>query len=217
VYKQRLGLMILLLTGVLVGCIQPDSTPDSPTATAPAAGVVNPPMNTVVVPTPTVGSVAPPPVTLVDQFLQQRGETASNLQIWYDQPQGPDQLQGFSYTNASGLPCAGWMLTALIGGVWQINNGALLCPPQPGLTALASVSLFATTDGQPYTIVFGRIEDPTITAIAIVYSDASSDTKNPALGGFLAVRSGILSVNTITAIDQLGNTVITNIPQSPSS
>lgn len=214
---RRIGLGITIVTmSLLAGCIQPDYTAEPPTPTLQPGGALLPgDTPPAVVPTTEIG--AQPSPTVIDQFVRGRGETPADLQIWYDQPQGPDQLQGFSYNNANGLPCAGFLLTALVGGVWQPNNGAILCAPQADVNALASVLLFATTDGQPYTIVFGRVEDPTITAIAVVYSDGSNQSATPFMGGFLLVKAGVLSVNTITAINSEGNTIIPNIPQSLAS
>lgn len=168
----------------------------------------------------TSAAVAPPSgsVPVIDQFLLGRGESPGNLQVWYERQLGtPDYLYGFSYTGANGLPCAGFLLTAPVNGVWQPNNGALACAPQPGIPALASISLFATTDGQPYTIVFGRVEDPAVTAIAVVYADGSNQTVEPFLGGFLFAAPGLLEASVITAINQQGNTVIDNILQVPAS
>jgi hypothetical protein len=135
------------------------------------------------------------------------------LQAWYDQPLGPDQLQGFSYFSAGGLPCAGFLLTSFVNGAWQPTNGALGCGGQPGDPALAGVTVIQTSDGQLYTLVFGRVADPTITAIAVIFSDGSSLSATPNLGGFMVVKPGILGATAVTAVNQLGNTVIQNIPQ----
>jgi hypothetical protein len=205
--------------GLLAGCIQPDKTAEPPTPTIQPGGIV-PLAQTPPGVVPTTGSVptgVQPSFTVIDQFIRGRGETPADLQIWYEQPRGPDQLHGFSYTNANGLPCAGFLLTALVNGTWTPNNGAILCAPQLGVNGLASVLLFATTDGQPYTIVFGRVEDPSVTAVAVIYSDSTNQSVAPFLGGFLFVKEGVLGVNTITAINSEGNTVIPNIPQSPAS
>jgi hypothetical protein len=216
--RGGLGLVVVVL---LAGCIQPVDTTETPSPGAPQV---------VVVPTPTdqgipdgsSGQANPPPPTapgqswpVVDGFIRSRGDTPANLQVWYDQPRGPDQLQGFSYIGVGGEPCVGFLLTALVNGVMQPNNGGLLCAPQPGVNALAGVTFFATTDGQPYTVVVGRVEDPTITAISVIYSDNSNQPAAPYLGGFMVVKAGILDVNVITAINAEGNTVIQNIPQSP--
>jgi hypothetical protein len=207
---RRIGLSLVILMAVLLsGCIKPVNTTGTPTPTYSFGIPANP-----------VTSAAPLPpssLTLVDAFTRGRGEMPTNLQLWYDQAHGPDRLQGFSYTNASGQICAGFLLAAPVADGWQPNNGAIVCATQPSVQALASTSLFATTDGQPYTIVFGRVEDPTVTAVSVLYSDGSSLSMNPVSGGFLLVAPGILGVNVITAVNQLGNTVIQNIPQSPAS
>lgn len=221
-FARRGGVVVLVML-VLAGCIQPVETTQTPTPGEMQPAAMNP--------TPVVATLAPgdttniqPPttapnqaVTMIQQFVQGRGDVPLNLQVWYEQPRGPDQLQGFSYTGANGQPCAGFLLIATINGVPQPNNGALLCTAQPGAPALAGATLFATTDGQPYTIVFGRVEDPVITAIAVIFNDGSNQTVNPYLGGFLLLKAGIFDVNLVTAINAEGNSVIENIPLSPVS
>jgi hypothetical protein len=201
------------MAGLLEGCIKPVATRATPTPTFPAAAV-NP------APAPVPSDAGPaaeaaPSASrpLVDPFIRGRGESPSNLQVWYDQPLGPDQLQGFSYLSAGGLPCAGFLLTSITSGAWQPTNGALGCGVQPGDPALAAVTVIQTSDGQLYTLVFGRVADPTITAVAVIFSDGSPLSTPPNLGGFIVVKPGILGANAITAVNQLGNTVIQNIPQ----
>ncbi len=221
----RLSLAIVFVL-FAAGCIQPVSTSDlTKTAVGPgAAPVVVPSTVPGSAPGPAVaaqptsavgGAPTPGPSSAISQFIVGRGDTPNALQMWYDQPLVGDQLQGFSYTGASGLPCAGFLLLAMVNGVWQPNNGALACTPQPGSNALAAVTFIATSDGQIFTIVFGRVDDPTISAIAVVYNDGTDQRVSPFLGGFLLVRAGVVSANVITAINAEGNTVIPNIPQSP--
>jgi hypothetical protein len=125
-------------------------------------------------------------------------------------------LAGFSYTNGTGLSCAWFVLTSPTAGTQQLTNGALACDPQPGSPALAAVTVLLTSDGQPYTVVFGRVTDPLITAVAVVFSDGNFQTALPSAGGFIVAQPGALAANTITAINQQGNTVIQNIPQLPA-
>jgi hypothetical protein len=230
VYKssvRRLGAAVALAI-TLAGCIQPVSNTDlTKTAVAPyvpltqAAGQVlptNPPVATIAPASP--GGVASTPAPaqsapLVGQFIRDRGDTPNNLVIWDERALGPDRISGFSYNNLNGLPCTGYLLIALVNGVWQPNNGSLVCAQQPGTAALAAVTFFLTSDGQPYTVVFGRVDNPTVTAIAVVYTDNSSQMVNPFRGGFMVLKPGVVSVSVITAIDAQGNTVIPNIPQSP--
>jgi hypothetical protein len=220
----------LSMVMALAGCIQPTSNTDlTKTAVAPfvpltqAAGPVptNPPVvtNPTAAPASPGGAVITPAPTqslpLVGQFIRDRGDTPNNLTVWDERFLGADRLAGFSYANLNGLPCAGFLLMASAGGIWQPNNGALICAQQPGTEALSAVTFFLTSDGQAYTIVFGRVDNPAVSAIAVVYSDNSSQTANPVMGGFLILKPGVASVSVITAIDALGNTVIPNIPQSP--
>jgi hypothetical protein len=214
---------------VLAGCIQPISNTDlTKTANAPflpltqAAAPVptNPPVITSAPPVNPGGAVATPPPSaqsfpVVAQFILDRGQAANNLSVWDERPLGPDRLAGFSYANANGLPCAGFLLMAFANNVWVPNNGALICAAQPGTEAQAAVTFVLTSDGQPYTIVFGRVDNPAVSAVAVVYSDNTSQTVNPVMGGFLLLGPGVVGVSVITAIDALGNTVIPNIPQSP--
>ena len=203
----------LLLAGLLAGCIQPASDADlTQTALAPWATLPTPGG-----PPPAGGETVatPAPSALVAPFIASRGQTPNSLQVWYDQPLGPDRLQGFSYTGADGLPCTGYLLFAQAGGAWQPNNGALACAESPETEALAAVTFFLTSDQRPHTIVFGRVLDPTVTAIAIQFSDGTSQQTAPQAGGFLVAQSGVAGANVITAINAEGNTVFPNIPQSP--
>lgn len=225
---RRLGVVIGLVV-LLAGCIQPVSNTDlTKTAVAPFAPLTqaaapaptNPPVVAATTPPPTAsaGVSTPAPAQtepFVAQFIQGRGDMPNNLVVWDERQLGADLLSGFSYNNLNGLPCTGYLLMALTGGTWQPNNGALVCAQQPGTQALSAVTFFLTSDGQPYSIVFGRVDDPAVSAIAVVYSDNSSQTVNPIQGGFLVLKPGVVSVSVITAIDALGNTVIPNIPQSP--
>ncbi len=163
------------------------------------------------VPTNAVSTTDP----TVEQFVLSRGQTPNGLQVWYSSPLGPDRLQGFSYSGADGLPCAGFLLTSFTNNVWTPTNGALICAQQAGTPALAGVTFIATTDGAFYTIVFGRVDNPAVTAVAVIYSDGTNQPVSPSMGGYMLVKPGTLGVNTITAIDVQGNTVIPNIPQSP--
>jgi len=211
--------MTVLFAG-LTGCIQPVSNTDlTQTALAPFAAI-NTPIVTPVGANP-AGSVAnggvptPAPLAMILQFLQSQGDATTELQVWYDQPQQSDRLQGFSYSAISGSPCVGFVLTAFVNGFWQPNNGARVCAESPGVEALAAVTFFLTSDGQPYTIVFGRVENPAVSAIAVMYDDDVSQQANPLKGGFLLLRPGVVGVRVITAVNAEGNTVIPNIPQSP--
>lgn len=199
----------------LAGCIQPVEPTALPSPTLQQVQPVNPPPAATSTLDPGAAGAAPVVPTPVVQFLQGRGEVPGDLRVWYDQPQGIDHLYGFSYSNANGLACAGFLLTAVDPGV--APNGAIHCAEGVGIPAMASVSLFATTDGQPYTVVFGRVEDPTITVLSIIFSDGSSQPVIPIDGGFLTTVPGVLGANMITAINAQGNTVIDNIPQSPAS
>jgi len=217
--------LALMLVGLVSGCIQPIETAAPPTVTVPPLENAPPAAAPTAALDPGAADaggaqVAPEQgtaVSLVEGFISGRGQTANNLRVWYDQPLGPDQIQGFSYDNASGLPCAGFLATSAASGVIQPTNGAIVCGDQPGIPALAAMWHFPTSDGQPYTLVFGRVEDPAIAAIAVVYSDNTNQMTTPSLGGFLVPQPGILGVNLITAISQEGNTVIDNIPQLPAS
>jgi hypothetical protein len=230
VYKhsvRRLSVAIGLVV-VLAGCIQPVSNTDlTKTAVAPfvpltqaAAPVPTSPPVVVTTPPPAapvgVGTPAPAQTApYVAQFIQGRGDMPNNLVVWDERQLGSDLLSGFSFSNLNALPCTGYLLMALTNGTWQPNNGALVCAQQPGTQALAAVTFFLTSDGQPYSIVFGRVDNPAVSAIAVVYSDNSSQTVSPIQGGFLVLKPGVVSASVITAIDALGNTVIPNIPQSP--
>jgi hypothetical protein len=230
VYKhsvRRLSVAIGLVV-VLAGCIQPVSNTDlTKTAVAPFV-----PLTQAAAPVPTSPPVVvttPPPAAplgvstavlaqtapYVAQFIQGRGDTPNNLVVWDERQLGLDLLSGFSFSNLNALPCTGYLLLASASGAWQPNNGALVCAQQAGTQALAAVTFFLASDGQPYSIVFGRVDNPAVSAIAVVYGDGASEQVNPVQGGFLILKPGVVSASVITAIDALGNTVIPNIPQSP--
>jgi hypothetical protein len=204
--------IVVVVVGLLAGCIQP--VEPEPTPGAQNAPVQPPGADSAVPAAPAGDSASLLPV--IEQFIRDRGEEPGSLQTWPEQPLGPDQVRGYSFTNAAGASCVGFLLTAVADGLQQPINGALLCAPAPDVTALASVWVFLTSDGQSFTLVFGRVEDPTISAIAVVFSDGSNRTVNPSLGGFLIPQPGIMDVNVVTAINAEGNTVIAEIPLSPA-
>jgi hypothetical protein len=221
---------LLLLVGIVItGCIQPVPEAEQTqnalatlfTHTPTLIGIpTNPPQAAVpttppVQPNPQPTTAADPATATVTQFIQSRGDAANALAVWDQRLLGPDQLYGFSYTNLAGQPCAGFLLTGFVNGVWQPTNGGVVCSPQAGAQEIAGVTPFLTSDGQPYTITFGRVDNPTVSAVALVYDDGSTDSVSLLNGGFVFVRAGITGVTTITAIDTLGNTVIPNIPQLP--
>lgn len=206
---RRLGIGSALIVLVLAGCIQPVDE-NQITATAPAAGAPAPGQPGAA--DAAAGGAAWP---MIEQFIHDRGNTPNDLQVWYEQPREPDRLQGFSYATASGNPCVGFLLTALTNGVWQPSYGAQICAPQPSEPALAGVTFFPTSDGAVYTIVFGWVADPTVSAVAVIYADGTDQSVNPVMGGFLLVRPGVHSATTITAVNAEGYTVIDNIAQTP--
>jgi hypothetical protein len=165
-------------------------------------------------PTATTAEIVAPPAAqpYVESFVLARGQAAVDLVVWGDAQLGPDRLIGFSYTEAGGFPCSGFLLVSATA-----NNGAIACAVDPASTALASTSYISTSDGQPYTIVFGRVTDPTITALAVIFDDGSNQTAGLSAGGYMVLHTDIVSVVVITAINAEGNTVIDNIPQIPAS
>jgi len=214
---RRAGLSLCALAvGLLAGCIQPEPQAASTPTQPEAAGVVP---EVPLAPTATLSSgepVSPPlaldPAALVAEFIQRRGDQPANVVIWADQRLEPDQLLAFNYTSAAGQRCAGFMLSAAPGT--PSDNGAVACADDPAAGAFAGTTLFLTSDGQPYSILFGQVFDPTIAAIAAVYADGNSAQTQPIQGGYAIVTPGITEVSTITAIDPTGNTVIPTIPIS---
>lgn len=216
---------------MLTGCIQPLSDAEQTrTAVAPYLPLTqaalppptNPPVPTsapMVMPTTNPNGSAPvvaQSLPLVDQFIRGRGQVPNNLFVWDERSLGPDRIASFSYANASSLPCVGFLLMAFVNGGWQMNNGALACAPQPGGDGLAVVTFFLTSDGQAYSIVFGRVENPVVSTVAVIYSDQSTQQVAPSSGGFVMFKAGVISASVITAINAQGNTVIQNIPQVPA-
>lgn len=200
-------LLALLVAAAAAGCIKPtaDATP-----TPGAPGAVG-----AALPTAAVAVPSAPAYPQIEQFIRDRGQNPAQLIVWYDQPRDPDRLQGFSYQNDADLPCAGFMLTSQVSGVWQPTYGAQICAADAAAQALAGVTFFPTSAGEVYTVIFGRTLDPTITAVAVVFDDGANQMVSPVQGGYLLVRGGVASVAVITAINAEGNTVIQNIPQTP--
>lgn len=214
--------MFLVVLG-MAGCIKPVSTAEPPTATAPV--VIQPPTATLAAdgipaapdaaaaPSDTAAEAAPAPAQpYVEAFVLSRGQAPTDLAVWGDAVLGPDRLIGYSYTGAGSFPCTGFLLVSAAA-----NNGAIACATDPAATALASTSYISTSDGQPYTIVFGRVTDPSITALAVTFDDGSNQSAGPSAGGYMVLHADIVSVVVITAINAEGNTVIDNIPQIPAS
>ena len=203
----------ILMMALMAGCIQPanDTTP------TPALGGAAPGLGEAAGGPALDGAAAPaaPGYPQIEQFIRDRGHTPSQLVVWYEQPREPDRLQGFSYQTDLGSPCAGFLLTSFVNNVWQPTYGAQACAADAASEALAGVTFFPTSAGEVFTVVFGRVTDPAVSAVAVVFDDGTNQTITPAQGGFLVVRSGVHSVALITGIDAEGYTVIENIPQTP--
>lgn len=215
---------------VLAGCIQPIGEVDQtktavvltygpstltplPT-TQPAVPAANPTQPPAVNPPP----ASPQGVAQVQTFLQNRGIIANGLTLWYDMPQRSDYLKGFSYTDAANNPCAGFVIAALIGGGWQATeSGAVVCATQPAADAVAASFLFLTSDGQPHTIVFGRVQNPAVAAVNVLFDDGSSQTVAVMSGGFLVVKEGVAGATAVSGLDAQQMIIMPNIQLSPAA
>ena len=199
--------LVLVMTVVLTGCIRPVDETDTPVTddTASPAGEV----------------ATTAPITtnwpIIERWIRARGDVPTNLEVWYDQPLNPDQLQGFSYTSSSSLPCMGFLLTSFSEGAWQAYNGAVACSPGLSFQALGSAAFFLTSSGVPYTVVFGRVEDATISDLMVVYNDGTSQAVNPAGGGFLTLKEGVWNADSISARDTQGTVILPSVSQLPAS
>lgn len=221
--RVRLSLLIVV-TSLIAGCIQPAEEQPATTPTSPpaAAGEAQAPLAESALPTeiPTLSSGEPitePPAavdaaTLVTEFIQRRGDSPSNVNIWTERQLGPDLLHAFTYSGAAGELCAGFLLSAVPGQ--PSDNGALACAEDPGLGVFAGVTLLLTSDGQPFSITFGQVFDPAIAAITAVYTDGTINQTQPAEGGYLIATPGIVELSELTAQDPAGNTILTQVPQS---
>jgi hypothetical protein len=233
VRRARL-VVVLSVALVLAGCIQPiaevDQTktavvltygPSMPTplpTTQPQVPVSNPTQPPVVIPTAVSAPVSPQGTVQVQTFLQRRSILANGLTLWYDMPQRADYLKGFSYTDAANNPCAGFVVAALIGGGWQATeSGAVVCAAQPTADAVAASFLFLTSDGQPHTIVFGRVQNPAVAAMNVLFDDGSSQTVAVISGGFLVVKEGVAGATMVSGLDAQQTIIMPNIPLSPAT
>ncbi|HEX3052595.1 MAG TPA: hypothetical protein VHP83_18185 [Aggregatilineaceae bacterium] len=208
----RWGILIVLLV-LLAGCIKPveeKPTPGPTSAIMPPTPTFGQPPATVAVATVDTGAVATPApsafLPLVQQFLQSRGVIAPDLRISYDQALAPDQLLGFSYTDPNGQLCSGYLLAVNDGTAWVPNVGGSVCGMQPGVAAHYGTIPILPTGQQPLTLVFGRVDDTSVTAISAAFDDGSSQNADPNNGGFMIVKPGIAGVTTVVAANQLGNT-----------
>jgi len=216
---RRWGILIMLLA-LLASCIKPVEEKPTPG-----------PTNAVMPPTPTFGqppaavptvdvsgaaTATPAPsafLPLVQQFLQSRGVIAPDLRISYDQALVPDQLLGFSYTDPSGQLCSGYLLAVNNGAAWVPNVGGSVCGMQADVAAHYGTIPILPTGQQPLTLVFGRVDDASVTSISTLFDDGTSQPVDPNNGGFMIVKPGIAGVTTVQAVNQLGNTY--SIPAFP--
>ncbi len=219
---------VCLLALVLAGCIQPidevDQTktaqatmgfapvslPTQTPATQPATSPAETGMD--------VATVTPVPEVpqQVEQFVRLRGDMPNDLALWGDQLRGPDRLVGFSYTGAAGVPCVGYLLLTSADGGWRAtDSGALTCAQATPVETLAANTFILTTDGQPNTLVFGRLQDPAVTQVQVTFDDGSSESGPVASGGFLVIKPGVASPTAIAGLDAQGNPVLPDIPYSP--
>jgi len=216
--------LLIVFASVIAGCIQPVEETPATTPTAPLASVGEdqPPAADALPPAemPTLSSGEPitePPApvdagTLVTEFIMRRGDSPSNLNIWTEQQLGPDLLHAFVYSGAAGEPCGGFLLSAVPGA--PSDNGAIACAEDPAAGVFAGMTLLLTSDGQPFSIIFGQVFDPTIAAVTATYADGTINQTQPVEGGFLIATPGIAELSSITAQDPSGNTIIQQIPQS---
>ncbi len=204
---------------VLSGCIQPNIVEKWQTETVQAVRMpptAPPAVFTVPAPPSSAATSLPPSAMVVaEQFVRQRGDVPNGLLVWHEAPLGPDHLLGFSYTGMAGTPCSGYLLLAYQNGTWAPNNGATACASQADAVGQAAFTFILTSDGQAYTVVFGRVQNPSVTAVAALYDDGGTFSAQVVGGGFMLVRPGVAGPTTLTAVDALGNTVIAAIPISP--
>lgn len=217
-------LMLIVLGLVLTGCIQPISEVDqTKTMQAtlgffPVSGQSPTFIASTPIPGPNTGDVAaatavPQLPAQVTQFISGRGDVSANLQIWYDAQRGIDRFVGFSYTGSAG-PCAGFLVLASANGAWQLTeSGALYCAPTAD--GFAANTFVLTSDGQPNTIVFGRVEQAAVSVVQVVFDDGSTEVVSVTSGGFLIVKSGVTSPTSVIGADGQGNIVLPNIQHSP--
>lgn len=222
---RRVALAAMIgLALVLAGCIQPISEVDQTKTAQATMGFV---------PFSAAPSATPPPVdagsdaaasataapqlpVLIDQFVRGRGDAPGSLQVWHDAQQGIDRLVGFSYNGLSGTSCAGFAVLASPGGVWQLtDSGALFCTVDPSAEAFAANTFFLTSDGQPNTIVFGRVNNASVSTVRVLFDDGNSQAVNVAMGGFLVVKPGVASPTTLIGVDAQGNVILSDIQHSP--
>ena len=208
-----IAVMFLLLGGgALSACIQPVDPTPAPTPTSPS--VVTSPLPPPAQPgNDAAPAASSPSLVQVEQFVQSRGDAALNLSVYYSQGLGQDQVIGFRYENGGGLPCAGWLLFPPVSMGQQPINGGLVCTGDPAQSSFVGWTPFLTSDGQPFTVVVGRVGDPSITAVAAINAGGASVDTFVSNSSFLMLENGVQEIVTATAINAQGNTVIAALPQ----
>ncbi|NDJ78543.1 MAG: hypothetical protein GYB65_20015 [Chloroflexi bacterium] len=149
-------------------------------------------------------------------YLESQGIPSASVWVWYDSAFGSGQLMGYSYTDAVGSPCVGVAQAGLVNGAQVVLSNSPVCG-NATTTALASSTLIDAGSGDFYTIVFGRVELPTVFQVTVNYSNNTNVGLAPFSGGFLhLVQNPDLSITVlqVTVTDSQNNTV--NVPIIPS-
>lgn len=210
---------LILLGGLLLltGCIQPIGEVDQTRTAQATLGIFGvPPTQPTAALVPAANTPIAPTRSAEEQFVLNRRDVPGNLAVWYAQALGPDMLRAFSYVGQTGTPCAGYVVLIQAGGAWQLtDNGALVCAAQPAAETVAATMLFLLSNGEPQTIVFGRVMTPSVSAVSVTFDDGTVQAAAVLAGGVVLVRPGVTGVTSMVGLDAQGNVVLPSIPLSP--
>ncbi len=208
-----------VLTLLLVGCIRPLEEGGTPTAEGTTI-VPTPPTivgnGTTTSPTTTsqdTGTLSNADRLAIQTYLQvETGKqvTPGTLVDWQVIPIGADSVVGFSYTNPSGLPCAGAVMVNRSGaqGLF-VYNGEAQCATEPGARAVGGNWFFLTWhNNQPLRAVVGEIFSSAlpVNVATIMFEDGRDMTSSMTGNRFLYIRTdSIVSATRVQFINEQGN------------
>lgn len=201
--KKRLYLVAIATMSILSACVQPIEPTPIPAPTV--ASSPTPPA------APVTGATFPPEL-ISNWLLQNFGLAATNLNLFTQLQVGPDNVVGYTFLDATGQTCAGFVLvTPAPPTIW---NGDLRCVPV-GNPVIVAPLLFALTNNEIYVAVYGYIDPavaPNAGGVAATFPDGGSITQLLTESGFVMLRQGLQFPNLLYVIDTSGNSLLDPIP-----
>jgi hypothetical protein len=160
-------------------------------------------------PSPTVAVIR-------EAFLSPVGSgLPAEFRVRQSTPIGSGMTVYYTYrqTDLEGKPgeCEFVSYVKIIGFGWQIieSYGGCLPVRDDSLSFTADSRYWDIPSETPWSEIHGEIKQKDVDWVRVSWSDGSVDTASTAEGHFLIVRSGDLEVVQIEAIDQDGETIVT--------